>query len=563
MNTLVRILRYTKPYWKTLTFSLATATLFGIVSAAPTYVLRHSVDEIFIKRYSHLIIPFIAAFIAVFALKGLLMYISSYTMHWVNNKVINDIRQDVFSKLVHYPLGFYQQNSTGVLMAHFLHDVQLIQQAATSTIKDGVRSFFEAVFLVGFAVCQNATLGLLMVIVGPLIGITIKRLGAARKRASTSIQTQHGLISSLLQEVFVGIREIKAFNAEKTEEARFRNLLHRCFEAIMVSAQIECLLPALVETMAVTGCSAIFYVAAHQVLDGTFTAGQLTGFVAAVILAYQPLKKMVSVYSDVQYGLAAAERIFTLTDRVFPATQNRFIQLPPFRDRIVFEHVRFAYDKHLVLQNVNLTIHKGETIGIVGPSGSGKSTLCDLLMGFSVPTSGSIYLDGLSIAQATLVSLRNNIGYVGQRTFLFNDTVANNVAYARSNASKEEIIAACKAAHADEFIEELAQTYDSGVGENGSQLSGGQKQRLTIARALLKNPEILIFDEATSSLDEESETMIRSTIDSLKGKKTLLIVSHRPTMLKNVDRLLIVDNKGVTEVDPRVALTPMHSALLT
>jgi subfamily B ATP-binding cassette protein MsbA len=565
MNTLVRVLRYAKPYWKTLTFSLVTATLFGIVSAAPTYVLKHTVDEVFINRYSHLIVPFILAIVAVFFLKGLLMYLSSYTMHWVNNKVINDLRSDIFSKLINYPLSFYQKNPTGMLMSHFLNDVQMVQQAATSAIKDGIRSFFEAFCLVSFAVYQNKTLGILMIIVGPLMVVTIRQLGRARKNASLSIQNQLGMISSLLQEVFVGIREIKAFSAEQTEEVRFKNRLQLCFNAIMTSANIECALPAIIEAIAILGCSVIFYVAAHQVLNGVITAGQLTSFIAAVLLAYVPLKKIVNVYSDVQYGLAAAERIFHLTDAVFPATQNRMLELPAFGNSITFDHVSFAYEEHqpLILDNVSLTINKGDFIGIIGPSGSGKSTLCDLLLGFSVPQSGTIFMDGLPTCKASFNSLRKNIGYVGQRTFLFNDTVANNVSYANTAASRDEVIQACKAAHADEFIAHLANSYDTNVGENGGQLSGGQKQRLTIARALLKNPEIFIFDEATSSLDDESESMIRQTIATLRGHKTVIIVSHRPSILQDVDRMLLVSGKQVTEVNPAEALRAFNSPFIS
>ncbi|MBM3892914.1 ABC transporter ATP-binding protein [Candidatus Dependentiae bacterium] len=565
MNTLMRVLRYTKPYWKTLTFSLISATLFGIISAAPTYVLKHTVDEVFIKRYNNLIIPFILLFILVFFLKGLFMYLSSYTMHWVNNRVINDLRHDIFSKLINYPLSFFQKNPTGMLMSHFLNDVQMVQQAATSAIKDGIRSFFEATCLVGFAIYQNKTLGLLMIIIGPLMAITIRNLGRARKNASISIQTQLGMISSLLQEVFVGIREIKAFNAEKTEENRFKNRLQHCFDAIMVSANIECALPAIIEAIAILGCSVIFYVAAHQVLSGVITAGQLTSFIAAVLLAYVPLKKMVNVYSDVQYGLAAAERIFTLTDKLFPATQNRTITLLPFHDIITFQEVSFSYEgaQNSVMENVSFSIRKGDFIGIIGPSGAGKSTLCDLLLGFSVPHEGNIFIDGKPITKASFESLRNNIGYVGQRTFLFNDTVANNVAYSKATASREDIVRACNAAHADKFIRQLPNGYDTVVGENGGQLSGGQKQRLTIARALLKNPEIFIFDEATSSLDDESETMIRQTIETLRGNKTVIIVSHRPSILQNVDRMLLVNNKQVTEVNTLEVLRAFNSPFIS
>ncbi len=549
MSHLKRVLGYTKPYWKTLVFSLVAASLYGVVSALPTYVLKHTIDDIFIKRYSYLIVPFILAFIAVFIVKGILMYVSSYSMHWVNNKVTIDIRNDLFSKIINFPLSFHQSSTTGQLMSHFLNDVQMIQQAAGAAIRDGIRSFFEAMFLVGFAIYQNAKLGILLIIIGPIIGYTIKNLGRARKQASLAIQSQLGFISSMLQETFTGVREIKAFNAEREEQNRFKDLLARCFHAIMFNVHVECILPALVEAIAVMGCGVIFYVAAHQVLAGSITAGQLTAFVAAVILAYQPLKKIISVYSEIQYGLAAAERIFAVLDQVYPATQNRFNELKTFSNQIVFEHVSFNYSENIpVFSSLSLTIKRGEAIGIVGSSGCGKSTFCDLLLGFINPTSGRILIDGHDITKVSFVSLRDHLGYVGQRTFLFNDTIVRNVAYANPMASNEAIVKACKAAHAHEFIQVLPDKYQTMVGENGTLLSGGQKQRLTIARALLKNPDILIFDEATSALDEDSEHMIRLAIDEIKGKKTLIIVSHRPTMLQNLDRVLLIGNGVIQEV---------------
>jgi subfamily B ATP-binding cassette protein MsbA len=318
----------------------------------------------------------------------------------------------------------------------------------------------------------------------------------------------------------------------------------------MLNVHVECILPALVEAIAISGCGVIFYVAANQVLDGTITAGQLTAFVASVVLSYQPLKKVVNVYSDVQYGLAAAERVFAIMDTVYPAAYNRTVTVSTFQKDIVLDHVSFGYTQQPVFSNANLTMHKGQTIGIVGPSGSGKSTFCDLLLGFVTPSQGVLRIDGVDSATITLKSLRNQIGYVGQRTFLFNDTIAHNVAYARPDATRDEIVTACKTAHAHEFIDKLPDGYDTIVGENGTLLSGGQKQRLTIARALLKDPAILIFDEATSALDEESEQMIRMAMEELHGEKTLLIVSHRPTMLHNVDRMFFINNGIIQEIAP-------------
>lgn len=319
----------------------------------------------------------------------------------------------------------------------------------------------------------------------------------------------------------------------------------------MVNVHIEAILPALVEAIAVAGCGVIFYVAAHQVLDGTITAGQLTSFVAAVILAYQPLKKMVNVYSEIQYGLAAADRIFNVLDNVYPATQNRTVDLKDFSQNITFTEVSFAYNENVpVLEHINLSIKKGESIGIIGPSGCGKSTLCDLLLGFVTPTTGTISIDEQDITKISFSSLRSRIGYVGQRLFLFNDTIFNNIVYARPTATKDDVIQACKAAHAHEFIELLPHGYNTVVGENGTLLSGGQKQRLTIARALLKDPEILIFDEATSALDKDSEHMIKLTIQELMKSKTLIIVSHRPSMLQNVSHIIAIDNHTIKQLTP-------------
>ncbi len=547
MNTLSRIISYSRPYWKQLTTSLITASFFGIVSAIPAYLLKQTVDEIFIKKFSYLVVPFIFCFILIFTLKALFMYLTSYYMNWVGTRVVNDIRYDLFSKIMNLPLSFYQHTTTGQLLSHFFNDIQMIQQGTSVIIKDGIRSFFEASFLIFFAFFQNWKLALLLMTVGPIIGFVIQKMGRARKNASAAIQKQMGGISSMLQQALIGIREIKAFNAEKIETRRFKDYLKICFTSIMHNVHIEASAPALVEVIAISGGSIVFYFAVQQVLAGILTAGQLTAIIASILLSYQPLKKIVSVYSDTQYSLAAAERVFDVIDQETSTIEDRPLQINSIKNSIIFENLSFSYGQKLILNNVSLKISCGQSVGIVGPSGAGKSTLCDLLLGFITPSDGKISIDGQDIANVSLASLRQNIGYVSQRTFLFNDTILNNVLYSCPEATIDHVIDACKAAHAHEFIEQLSSGYQTMVGENGTLLSGGQKQRITIARALLKNPDLLIFDEATSALDQESETMIRQTIDSLAGKKTLFIVSHRPSMLENVDRILMVDQGKIEE----------------
>lgn len=549
MTHLYRIWRYSKNYWKVLAISLISAAFYGIVAAIPTYIIRYTIDDIFIKKYHHLIIPFILLFLVFFLLKGFFMYLTSYAMNWVGNQVINDIRCDLFKKIIFFPLSFFKETPTGHLISLFVNDIQMIQQAASSAIKDGIRSIFESIFLIGVAFYQNWQLAILMFIIGPIMGWTMRKIGSAIKRASRTVQQDIGTISSLLQEVGTGIREIKAFNGEHEEISRLSAILTTYFKSAMRYVHLNALLPSCIELVAMAGGGIIFYVATYQVINGQITAGQLASFIAAVLLVYQPLKKIMVVIGDIHYGLGAAEKVFAIMDRTFPALQQRTEELTSFEHTLQFNNLSFWYQSSsAILHDVTLIIPKGSCIGLVGQSGAGKSTLCDLLLGFIEPTAGSITIDGKSIAHLTLESLRKHIGYVGQRTFLFNDTIKNNIAYAQHNVSFEAIKEAAKAAHAHEFIEKLPQGYDTVVGENGILLSGGQKQRITIARALLKNPDILIFDEATSALDHESEAMIQETLIALQGKKTLLISTHRPSFIKHADKIFLVQQGTITSV---------------
>jgi len=499
MTSLQRVLGYTKAYRKALILSLISAALYGIVSALPTYMLKHTVDEIFVKKYSHLVIPFILVFLLFFALKGLFMYLTTYSMQWLGNRVVNDVRSDLFSKLINFPTNFFQKHTSGKLMSYFLNDITMIQQTSSIIIKDGISSVFEAIFLIGVAFYQNWILGVLMLIVGPMIGVTIKKMGKKRKTASRAIQVQMGNISTMLQEAFIGIREIKAFNAESIEVNRFDKQLNNNFLSIMYNVHIEALAPALIQIITMFGSGLVLYVAAHQVLNGSMTAGQLTSFVGAVLLAYQPLKKMMNVYSDMQYGLAAADRVFEIMDTmntsvIDQAQEAKKITLTSFTHEILWDTVSFSYDNnHEVLCNTNFSIKKNECIGIIGSSGSGKSTVCDMLLGFIVPTEGMISIDGHDITSLSSTSLREKIGYVGQRTFLFNDTIARNVAYAKPDASEQEIIQACKQAYAHDFIQNCSDGYQTLVGENGSLLSGGAKTKNNDRTSVTQKPRDFNF----------------------------------------------------------------------
>jgi ATP-binding cassette, subfamily B, bacterial MsbA len=548
MNSLHRVLGYTTRYWQRLVASIVAATFFGLFAAAPVYILRHAVDYIFVQGDAKLLVPFIIGFITLFILKGIFTYLSSYYMHWVGNRVVNDIRNDLFGKIIHFPISFYKKKTTGELMAHFLNDITMIQNAASNAVKNGVRSFFEGLCLLGVALFQNWKLALIAACVAPVIGISIRLMGRAVRAASRSIQKEMGTLSSLMQEIFVGIREIKIFNAETVEKRRFAGKLHSYFGSVMRNVKIEALGPSFMEATSMLGTGVMFYVAAQQVLRGEISPGQLTSFFAACLLAYQPIKRLINIYAEVQFGLAAADRVFGIMDKVYPALQERVQDYDVFQHDVLFENVSFLYDEKIVLDKVNFTIKKGERIGLLGPSGSGKSTLCDLLLGFITPTSGRILIDGVDLTTLSFASLRKMVGSVSQQTFLFNDTVRENISYAQDKKSLEEVVQASKLAHADEFITELSDGYETLVGENGTLLSGGQKQRLTIARVLLKDPDILIFDEATSSLDRQSEEMIRLALEDISKMKTVLVVSHRISFVEKMDRVFSIQDGQLIEV---------------
>lgn len=548
MSDLQRILSYTKKYWYRLMLSIGAAVLYGLFSAAPVKALEYVIDKIFVDRLSYLIIPFIFCFIILFLLKGLFSFISAYYMHWVGNRVVNDIRTDLFGKIVYFPMSFFKKKTTGELMSHFLNDIVMIQNASSNAVKNGVRSLFEALALLGFALFQNWKLSLLSFLVAPFIIFSIQRMGTLVKSASRSIQKEVGIFSNVLQEIFIGIREVKMFNGEPIEEKRFENSLMRYFRSMMKNIKIQTLGPAFIETIATFGSGFVFYVAAWQVLSGKITPGQLSSFFAALLLSYQPLKRLINTYSEIQYGLGAANRVFGVMDLTYPALQDRTVHISSFNNAIQFCNVSFGYDQNdLVIRDASLVIKKGERIGLLGPSGSGKSTICDLLLGFLEPVNGKILIDGNDITKISYKSLRSLFGSVSQQTFLFNDTIQSNVKYAHDNATLDQIVAACKCAYAHEFIEQSSNGYQTLVGENGTLLSGGQKQRLTIARALLKNPDILIFDEATSALDHQSEEMIRLAIEEISKTKTVIIISHRLSLIKKMDRVFEIQNGQLKE----------------
>lgn len=540
-SSFIRLVSYVKPYWNQLIWASIAASLFGLVSAAPIFLLQYTVDELFVRRMTHLIVPFASLFLTTFILKGLFMYWASYTINWVSSHIINDIRKEFLSKIIYFPLNFFKNNSTGKLISLFLNDMTMLHLVAANTIKNGLKSIFEALFLFGVAFYQNWWLTFLTLLLSPLIVWSVRRIGKSVKKSSHNAQEAVSDISRTLQDLFGGIREVKVYHGEEKGLTVFANKQQDYFKKHMRNVHLESLGPAWIEGSAMLGCSIVFYIAAHQVLNNSITPGQLVSFLGSMVLAYQPVKRLVGIYGEIQTALAAAERVFSVTD--MPTTTN---QLPAclyqgFNTALELKNVSFGYmPNNLVLEELSLHIPKGKKIGIMGLSGAGKSTLCDLLLGFLQPSRGKILIDG---TEHKILRDALTISYVSQHSFLFDATIRENIAYSVAHATHADIVEASQQALIHDFIEKLPQKYETQVGENGAFLSGGQKQRIALARALLRKPELLILDEATSALDVTTEQLITQAIKDLSLNCTVIAISHRPTLMQAMDQVFVLEHK--------------------
>lgn len=542
LTTFMWLLAYVRRYSRRFAIAVFLACCFGLFSAAPAYLIEHMVDSVFVKKQSNLLLTFVLGFVGLFAGRAVCMYYSTYYLNWVGYMVVNDIRRTLFSQLIYFPLSFFKRHSTGDIMSHFLNDITILQYAASMGIRNGLRNLFEAVALFSIALYQNATLTLLSIIVAPLIVIAIKKIGYKIKRASVVTQKDMGSISVLLQEALTGIKSIKAFNGEEREHNRFAHTLSTYFDSIMKCVHYDALGPSVIEVIAITGCGIMLFAASHYVINGYITPGQLSSLAVAMLFAYQPVKRIINVYGDIQYGIGAAQRVhLLLQDGDYSRDEHTKPPLPPVRHSLNFINVSFGYHSEtLLLRDASFTIMQGERVGLIGPSGIGKSTVSDLLLKFVTPLNGAVYFDTYNIADYATPSIRAQIGYVDQHPFLFNDTIYANILYAAPDKKQADVIRAAELAGAHDFIMELSDGYQTLVGENGSRLSGGQKQRITIARALLRNPALLIFDEATSALDHESEQLIKETIQEIPRTISVLVITHRPLLLGSMDRIVTI-----------------------
>ncbi|WP_448530534.1 ABC transporter ATP-binding protein [Raineya sp.] len=481
---------------------------------------------------------------------NLFKYLTIRVLEKLKARLVGKIRQEVFEKTLELHLGYFTEQRKGNILSRMTSDVAEVEFILTTSFK---ALFREPILLILYFVALfyiSPSLTLFVLIYIPLTGGFVALLVNKLRKQSKQVQETIGTVLSIMDETFSGIRIVKAFNAEKFVKQKFKVENEKYTYLVKSIGYKRELSSPFSEFMGVALVIGVVLYGGNLILQGdkSLTASQFFGFLGILSQVTQPIKEIITMFSHIQRGVASAERIFELID-IKPEIQDKpnAKTLPAFNEKITFENVSFAYrNEQWVLKNISFTIPKGKMIALVGASGSGKSTIADLLCRFYEVQKGRILIDGYDIKEITMHSLRKQMGIVSQEAILFNDTVFNNIAFG-TEATMEEVIQAAKIAHAHEFIEKLPQGYHTNIGERGSQLSGGQRQRISIARAVLKNPAILILDEATSALDNESEKIVQEALNELMRERTSLVIAHRLSTIQKADEILVLDKGEIIE----------------
>ena len=543
-----RLLQFVVPYWRRLLVAMICMGGVSAITAAFALLTKQVLDDVFINKDVFMLKVLPLAIIGLGVLKGLFNFAQGYLMNYVGQRVVADIRERLYDHLQTLSLSFFDRTPTGVLMARITNDVAAIQGAVSNAVTGMIKDFFTAVGLVGVVFYRNWQLALIAMLVFPLAAFPFVRFGRKlRKVSRKSLQTM-AYINTFLQETIFGHRIVKAFGMESYESRRFAEANNRYFRYLMKKVKVRALSTPVMELLAYVGIGSFIWIGGYYVIEGKMTPGEFFSFMTALAMLYDPLRGLSKVNLLIQEGIAAAKRVFEILDQTPEVKDSPGAkELPPFSKEIEYRDVYFRYGDEMVLKGISFKVRKGEKVALVGSSGAGKTTIINLLPRFYDVTKGAILIDGVDIREVTLRSLRSQIGVVTQQTLLFNDTVRNNIAYGRPDIPQEEVEKVAKAADAHDFIMKLPQGYDTIIGEQGVLLSGGQRQRISIARALLKNAPILILDEATSSLDTESEREVQQALDRLMENRTVLVIAHRLSTVRGADRILVISDGRIVE----------------
>jgi len=556
MDIFKRLLRLAKAHISKFLLAMLCMLAVGATTSALAFLVKPALDDIFLNKNAEMLKLIPVVIIIIYVIKGSCSYGQTVLMNYIGQRVVTDLRDELYNHIQTQSLSFFSKNPTGVLMSRITNDVNLIQGAVSEAVTSLFKDSFTLIGLVFVIFYRDWKLAVIAAIVFPLTIYPIAKFGAMMRRVATKTQVTMGSLSNLLQETISGNRIVKAFNMEDYEGERFAKENEQLFKLFMKSVSIRAMSSPIMECLGGFGIAAIVFYGGYQVIEGISTPGTFFSFLTALIMLYEPVKRLTNVNNTIQQGIAAAIRVFGIMDMT-PEIQNRegAIELPKISDNIAIKNVTFRYDDAPVLSNIDFTIQQGEVVAFVGMSGGGKTTLVNLIPRFYDVTEGKILIDGHDIRDIRVESLRDQIAIVTQQTILFNDTVRNNIAYGDIRKSDEDIVNAAKAANAHDFVVNLPEGFQTVIGEQGTRLSGGERQRISIARALLKDAPILILDEATSSLDTESEMEVQEALENLMKGRTTLVIAHRLSTINHADRILVL-------VDGEIVEEGTHESLL-
>jgi subfamily B ATP-binding cassette protein MsbA len=555
-NLLVkRLLDLVRPFWAKLILAMLCMVMVAAITALMAFLVKPVLDDIFFKKNLAKLTILPPLVIVLYVLKGFFSYGHTYLMSFVGQKIVAELRVMLYTHIQSLAQRFFDLTPTGILMSRITNDVNLIQGAVSSAVTGILKDAFTVVGLVVVIFYRDWQLALMAMLVFPIAVIPIVKFGRKLRKISTQSQVTMGSITMLLHETISGSRIVKAFNMEPYEVGRFSRENDRLFRLYMRDVSVKAMSSPVMEFLGGVGIALIIWYGGYQVINGTSTPGTFFSFMTALIMLYEPVKRLSSMNNTIQQGLAGGVRVFEILDTPSEICDKPGAQaLPILKKGIRFENVSFRYDRQWVLKDISFEVKAGEMIAIVGVSGSGKTTLVHLLPRFYEVTEGAIRIDGTDIREATLKSLRDQIGMVTQQIILFNDTIRSNISYGTRKATEEDLELVAGAAYALDFIKKLPDKFETVIGEQGVLLSGGERQRLAIARALLKDPPILILDEATSSLDSESEFEVQKALDNLMKGRTTLVIAHRLSTIRSADRILVVENGRIVEEGTHDAL---------
>ncbi len=585
MKRLLRLLRYVRPYSLQAVLSVLFMAAVGLLDAFRLLLIKPIFDRVlnpaavdhtivliaiphthfqltlqqFVPGYLHNdwnVVGF--ALIASTVVKGLCDYTGTYLTNYAGFGMITDLRDDLYEAILRRSVSFFQKHATGTILSTLINDIERVQYAMSAVLSEFLQQGFTFLFTAGVVVIYGGKLAWVLLIFVPVVLGSARKIGRQVRQTTRRGQDKLAEIQNILHETVTGNRIVKAFSMEIWETLRFKAAARRLFRANLRSVRAQAISSPLMDVIGAVAIAMLLWVGRGQIKHGSMTEGAFFTFIVAVFKLYDPVRKFAMFYNNFQQALGASSAIFDFMDDEDDVLEKRgAFMLPGFQNAIEIQNVSFRYHtedgekqvfEEQVLENIDLTIQRGEVVALVGPSGAGKSTLVNLIPRFFDVTEGRILIDGHDLRDVKLESLRRLIGNVTQETILFNDTVRNNIAYGRPDVAMEQVQSAAKAALAHDFIQRLPEKYDTIIGEKGFRLSGGERQRLAIARALLKNAPILILDEATSSLDLQSESLVQAALANLMQGRTSLVIAHRLSTVRRATRIVILEDGRISGI---------------